>query len=287
MKLHLIKNPLEIKDIKTNLDPDKTPEYKPGSSYKLGERVQKGAQIYESLKDNNTDAPTSSSLSWNYLGYRTPETVFDGASTRVQTKKKKLSVSFSARRVDSLFFFGLNASKILVSIAQGTDKKETHKINLYPQSKSWSEYFYSLKPYAQSYQLSFPLAFKADFKIDIIGENASVALIAPAATVDLGYTTYGVKITSLDLSKKLAKDDGSNILQKNTSRMITNASCIIDARNTNDFYARLDALRATPLVFSQRLTDETLITWAFIKSFDITASSPQTSNLNLELQGML
>ena len=213
---------LTTSNVTSNIPLDDAPAWAVGTTYALGAVIYKGVTLYESLvADNvgNDPATTNNEVDdepkWLVLGAVNRWRMFDGMvgsyteGADVLPSEIEVVITFD-EMVDSLVLFGLDATKVTITVSDGV-LSETIEPTLYDDPIADMQQFY-YEPLVQpvqdiSFQVPF-LALTGTVTLTIENENrpARCGLCLIGRGIEIGSAKYGISSDILSYSKKTTNE---------------------------------------------------------------------------------
>lgn len=271
--------------------------FSPGN-YSLSAKVQKGEDIFESLKDNNTDTPIAetTTLSWKYIGKVNYMRLFDSKMSSSTANINELVYELSISDIDTVCFFGLNATYVKVEIFDSLNVSRYNKtIETYTRDVSdWARWSSTKATYKTiAFFKDIPLIFqgKIKFTISNIDSIAKCSHVVFGESVDLGITLVDQKPTSSirNIISKEKQPDGTVITSNSmTYRRIT-AYVFLDTKRASEVQSILEHYTVDPVLF---IADEreggidVLVCFGYHKDFEMAIGLDNTE-YQLEIEGIV
>lgn len=269
-----------------------------GQNYDLGVEVQKGEDIFESLKANNTDAPIAqtTSLSWEYKRKTNYKRMFDSSMTSYTSNDIEISYDLRTNDIDIVSFFGLEATSVKVELyGYGNTQLYSKEIELYTRAVTdWQNWTIARPEFRKTaFFRDIPFTWNGTLKITISNLNglAKCSHCTFGMSKDLGITLADPKpISSIrNVISKEKQADGSVITENSMTYKRVVANVLLDTSRASEVQNILEQYSITPSLF---VADEReggidcLLVFGIYKDFDMPIGLENTE-YQLEIEGVI
>ena len=270
-----------------------------GQIYALGVEVQKGEDIFESLKANNTDtpAPETTTLSWAFKRKTNYKRMFDNSMTSYTSNSNTIYYELTTNDIDIVAFFGLEATSVEVELIgyNNTIIYPKKTVELYTRPVSdWANWTTSRAEFRKTaFFRDIPFVYNATLKITITNLNgtAKCAHCVFGMSRDLGVTLADPKpISSIrNIIDKSRQADGSIKTENSMTYKRVVANVLLDTSRVSEVQNFLELYTVTPALF---VADEReggidcLLIFGIYKDFDMPIGLDNTE-YQLEIEGVI
>lgn len=281
----------------TSLTEDDYPVYSNATAYTEGDRVIYLSKVYEavSTEGNTGKMPTGEPAYWQEVGPTNKWKAFDlSSTTRTRFDTSAYYEIYPGQGISNVVFLSLDAvTQLRVRLTDpdwGVVYDHTEQINSIPTSADWYTWTFEVRVARTECVLAdLPAYPSATLRIDMDGSSdAGVGVIAIGQQREIGTAVqYGARLGIQDFSRKERSDYGETYLVQRAYAKEMSLTVEVPNADLDNTYSLLAGLRATPCLWnaSDRWRATTL--WGFYRSFEITISYFDTSELSLELEGLV
>lgn len=265
---------------------DATAAYNAGTAYALGNVIQYGGRLYESLQAANTgNTPDASPTWWLDTGPTMVTAAFDGQVGTVARggSQEEVIVIKTATVTDAVGLFGMdNVDYVQVIISMGlmTGQETLYKTGrpamAYLQATTGG-YFVTLLV-----NNGFVGAPPPGYDYSGIGE------IVIGEVNQIGETSYGAGLALIDYSRKTTDEFGvTTFVERPYAKRLT-VETMVDKADFNTVTELLFSLRATPTVWvaDDDADYSSAITYGFLRDMRAVIAYPTASLYSLEIEGL-
>lgn len=294
----VVPEPVIIKSSNIPVVEDSIPVFVTGQTYNLGIEVQKGEDIFESLKDDNSDIPVAqtTSLSWQYKRKTNYKRMFDDSMTSFTSNDGEIYYELRTNDIDIVSFFGLVATSVKVEL-YGYENTQLYskEIELYTRVVAdWQSWTIARPEFKKTaFFRDIPFAWDGILKITIFNLNgiAQCSHCVFGMSKDLGITLADPKpISSIrNLISKEKQADGSILTANSMTYKRVVANVLLDTSRASEVQNILEEYTVTPSLF---VADEReggidcLLVFGIYKDFDMPIGLENTE-YQLEIEGVI
>lgn len=265
------------------------------TTYAIGNRVTYNARTYESLVSSNLNIiPSSDPTKWLDIGPSNKTAAFDSSNSTQSERNSPIEITITPNMlVNSIGLINLtNAGSATVEVRDSLNAIVYTKTVTLDGSVvgDWYDYFFA--PFEQLSDIVFsdlPPYVNCTIKVTIVGSNpVKIGTIIVGNINEVGSTQYGVSFGIRDYSLKQEDDFGNTIfVVRNFARRVE-PTVFIENGQLRKVDKLLTDIRAKPTVFIPTEIDgyEPLITFGYLKDWNIEIPYPNHSLLRLEIQGL-
>ena len=309
---------LTTSNVTSNIPLDDAPAWAVGTTYALGAVIYKGVTLYESLvADNvgNDPATTNNEVDdepkWLVLGAVNRWRMFDGMvgsyteGAAVLPSEIEVVITFD-EMVDSLVLFGLDATKVTITVSDGV-LSETIEPTLYDDPIADMRQFY-YEPLVQPVQdisfgpkdpddpaneEGFPfLALTGTITLTIENENrpARCGLCLIGRGIEIGSAKYGISSGILSYSKKITDEFGRTFLRKGRNAKMMNVQLFILPGQFSYIQQILSRFDGEAIIWdaNQNGSDQSsFVVYGFSRDFRLVLQGPGYAECSLDLEGLI
>ncbi len=266
-------------------------------SYNLGDIVQMGEDVFESLKADNTDTPIvgKTSLSWKFVRKTNKYLMWDSFMNTSTSFENEIIYELTTNDVDIVALFGLQAKTVRIELIKNgitlyDQTKDTYKRNVL----NWTEWTTQRPKFKRKiYFKNIPFSYAATLRITISNPN-SIAMCS--------HCTFGVsKDTGITLLDPLPTSSIRNIISKEkqadgsvlTSNSMTYDRVVLNVlipsemvSETQDFFKEYTV--EPLLIIGDEREDgmDSLCTFGIYKDFDVPIGA-EYSQYQIEIEGLI
>lgn len=271
------------------------PTWASGTTYSIGNRVVRNDRVYESLINSNTNYPPETNPTrWLNVGPSNKTAAFDTSNSTQSERTTSIEITITPLvTVTSLALINItNANTLDVEVKDSSNNVVyTKTINLDGSIiGDWYDYFLGSFDQLTDVTLTdLPPYANSSIKITLTGTGTvKVGSIIIGTAYEIGSTQYGVSFGIRDYSLKQEDDFGNTIfVVRNFARRVE-PTVFIENTQLRKIDKLLTDIRAKPTVFIPTDIDtyQPLITFGYLKDWNIEIPYPNHSLLRLEIQGL-
>lgn len=265
--------------------------------YTLGVEVQKGEDIFESLKEDNLDTPVAetTTLEWQYKRKTNYKRMFDNSLTSTTENEDYITYTLTTNDIDAIAFFGLEATTVKVELRGYNNILIYEKeIDLYTRTVSnWSNWSTSRAEFKKTaYFREIPFIWDGKLTITITNLNgiAKCSHCVFGMSRDLGITLIDPKpVSSIrNIIDKSRQSDGSIRTENSMTYKRVVANVLLDTSRASEVQNFLEVYTVTPALF---VADEReggidcLLIFGIYKDFDMPIGLD--TEYQLEIEGVI
>ncbi|MBC7861139.1 MAG: hypothetical protein H7Z39_20645 [Burkholderiaceae bacterium] len=277
----------------TNVPASETP-YLPGGVYALGQIVESGNLLYESMVAANSGNPLTDSTKWLLRGASNRYKMFDAFNNTQTTNPESIVVSLNPVLIANGFFIGgADADSFTVTVTDAIDGVVFSETQSLIQSNSASSFFnWCFKRIARrtaAVLLTLPMYAGATITISIDkpGGIAKCGMCVVGPIVDIGLSTYGISTDIKDFSTTQFNADGtSKTVERDFAKRMS-----IEVQLENDVIdvvqETLAAYRQRPVVWVGVVRHKSTIVYGKYSSFKNVIPNLNRSRMALQIEGMI
>jgi hypothetical protein len=278
------------------------PAWSAGTTYALGDRVQVGQRLYDSLQNANTARPPADNPDWWYDAAPTNRyAMFD---TRVNTPTTQsgasganvsLSVTLNLGRVDTVALQELTGSSLLVEVLESAANPVvvySRTIDLvYRQVASWYQYFTTPQVSRSSVVAAgLPPFYGALLRITIEGATqVSCGILLAGMLSGVGATRWGASVGINDYSRKVTNEFGVTTLVQRPWSKRGNFSMELNQPDLERVYSLLASLVGQVYLAIGIEADGygPTVIYGFTKDFTVDLALPGKNYCSLSIEGLI
>lgn len=265
------------------------------TTYATGNRVTYNARTYESLINSNLNiVPGSDPTKWLDIGPSNKTAAFDVSNSTLSERNSPIEITITpSMLVNSIALINItNGGTATVEVRDSLSAVVYTKTIVLDGSLvgDWYDYFFA--PFDALQDAIFtdlPPYVNCTIKVTIVGSNpVKIGTIIVGNVNEIGSTQYGVSFGIRDYSLKQEDDFGNTIfVVRNFARRVE-PTVFIENGQLRKIDKLLTDIRAKPTVFIPTEIDgyEPLITFGYLKDWNIEIPYPNHSLLRLEIQGL-
>lgn len=267
-------------------------------SYGLGIEVQKGEDIFESLKANNSDVPVAetTTLSWTYKRKTNYKRMFDNSMTSTTANVNHITYELTTNDIDVIAFFGLEATSLKVELrGYNNTLIYSKEIDLYTRVVTdWANWSTSRAEFRKTaFFREIPFVWGGKLTVNIMNVNgiAKCSHCVFGMSKDLGITLRDPKpVSSIrNVIDKSRQSDGSIKTENSMTYKRVVANVLLDTSRVSEVQNILEVYTVTPALFvadEQEGGIECLCIFGIYKDFDMPIGLDNTE-YQLEIEGVI
>lgn len=270
-------------------------------TYNTGDQRYVGTTLYEVVASpSTTDEPTAGVLAdpptWIEVGAINRFKMFDfiiGDATEQTSGNIVVTIDSGSDIINGVSLFGLVGTSVQVVVTDATEGvvyDETQDLNDYVGINNWYDYFFL--PYEQNTSAIFtdlPAYIGADVTVTVSsgGGDTAVGELVLGRIKDLGITLADFELGIEDFSRKERDAFGRFTIVERRFAKLANYDVVLANGQVNSTFRSLSEFRATPVVYigSDIKTEATVL--GFYRDFSILRTGPFTSEMSLEVEGLV
>lgn len=268
-------------------------------TYETGVERYVGTDLYEVVAvPDTTDEPTEGAAkdppTWIKLGKINRFKMFDfiiGEATEVAEGPIEVTVNFPVV-VNAVGLFEVDATTVQVVVTDGVDVvyDKTETLIDFTGVNNWFQYFF--RPYAVKNNVTFldlPAYAGADIKVTASKSAGAVAIgeMIVGRMQEIGTTLINFSFGIEDFSRKERDTFGNFTIVERRFAKTANYDLFLDNNQVNSTFAALASVRATPAVYIGSEDMPETITLGFYRDFSTLRTGPVSSEMSLEIEGLV
>lgn len=269
-----------------------------GQSYSLGVEVQKGEDIFESLKANNTDIPIAetTSLSWAFKRKTNYKRMFDDKMSSTTANLSEIHYELLVSDIDIVCFFGLIATSVKIQLFDYLNNLRYEKtMETYTRDISdWARWTSAKATYKNiAFFKDIPIIYNATLKFTILNPSSTAICshIVFGESVDLGITLAEQKPSSSirNIISKDKQSDGTVVTTNSMTYKRITAAVLLDTKRASEVQGILEKYTTTPALFIADDREggiDALVCFGYHKDFDMPIGLDKTE-YQLEIEGII
>lgn len=270
--------------------------YNAATSYSIGNQVDYGIRIYESLVNTNVgNTPGVDPLKWQDISPDNKHAMFDGTVNTQTEGTTPLEVSIEPGQITtSLALINIVGTEATVEMLDevGGSVVYTKTINLDGSIVfDWYSYFFEPFDFLDTVVLTdLPPYSACVINVSLANDTAAkIGNIVYGNVIDLGLTQTGVNFGIRDFSVKDTDEYGNTIFVQRTYSKRMEPTVYVENTKLRYVDRTLARLRATPTVWigSEDATYSPLVIFGFYRDYNIDVPYPSHSLLRLDLEGII
>ena len=239
---------------------------------------------------HETYSPDTTVLKWADNGFVNEKKMLDSSLGSQTEHTGNMVFTFVASRIDTLAFMNMDG---VLSIDLKITNQATLEVlvdeNYATQTRvaySWYEYFFDPFASRKNIVIDVPIGTGFLFEIVVNGALPKIGLFGTGRSEFLGGTSYGVKVSATDYSKKLTNSSGEYYIEEGRFSRTNDLSVSVETSFVDIVVERLDALRATPIIFNGSDDFSSMKIFGIYNSYDVIVNLPTKSVLNIQLESL-
>lgn len=269
--------------------------YNAATSYSIGNQVDYGIRIYESLVNTNVgNTPGVDPLKWQDISPDNIHAMFDAINGTQTTATSNLDVSIKPGKyttVISLINIEGTALEIEMLDAPAGSVVYTKTINLDASVIfDWYTYFFEEFDFLDNVVLTdLPPYSNCVINMSLTSPSTvKVGNIVYGETITLGLTQMGLGFGIKDFSAKDTDEYGNTIFVQRTYSKRMEPTVYVENTQLRFIDRTLSRLRATPTVWigSEEYIYSPLVIYGFYRDYNIDIPYPSHSLLRLDIEGL-
>lgn len=271
------------------------PTWVSNTTYVVGNRVVRNNRIYESLINSNLNFPPETNPTrWLNVAPSNATAAFDTSNSTQSTRASSIEfVITPVVTVGSIALINIsNANTLQIEVKDSSNNiVYTKSVNLDGSViGDWFDYFFGEFDQLSDVTLTdIPPYANSSIKITLTGVgDVKIGSIIVGTAYEIGGTQYGVSFGIRDYSVKEEDDFGNTIFViRNFARRVE-PTVFIENSQLRKIDKLLTDIRAKPTVFipTDIETYQPLITFGYLKDWNIEIPYPNNSLLRLDIQGL-
>lgn len=267
-------------------------------TYTLGQQRYVGTDLYEVLVASTTDEPTAgaakTSPTWVKVGKINRYKMFDFSIGDATTKSGDIIVGITPNFVaNAVALFEVAATSIQVTVTDpiaGLVYDKTVTLSEYTGINNYYSYFF--EPYALATDaifLDLPNYSAAEIEITISNTSAQtkVGEVVIGRIQTLGVTLMDIQLGIQDYSRKERDQFGKVSIVERRFAKTVNYGVFLENGQVNSTYRLLAQYRATPVLYVGDENKPETALLGFYRDFNVLRSGPSTSEMTLEIEGLV
>lgn len=266
-------------------------------SYGLGDIVQMGEDVFESLKADNTDTPVAgtTTLSWKFVRKTNKYLMFDAFMSTATQNNTEITYELTTYDIDTVAFFGLQATSVKVELVKNNITLYSKTIETYIREVSnWKEWTIQRPRFRRIvYFRNIPFSYEATLKITI-SNPTSVAKCSHCTfgvSKDLGITLLEpLPVSSIrNLISKEKQADGSVLTTNSMTYKRVVMNVLLNTDRVTEVQEFLEEYTVEPLLFIGDERDkgiEAICAFGIFKDFDMPIGLDYTE-YQIEIEGIV
>lgn len=284
--------PIPVTSLITNVPEDDYPEYTPAETgYALEDKVMVSSEhnIYESLKNGNTSAPTGKTdENWALVGKTNAHKSTDDKVGTQTVYLGDITYKFPTLRSTSIAFLNMQCNAITVEILNGEEViySETQKGKT-RSTKGWYSYFFEHFKYKKFFLFRHIYNPYATYRITIHGTVCKVGGMIPGRLYSLGDTQWAPSATPKDYSKYDIDRWGETYLKEGKHRLVAKGTVAI---KTSELAYVLDLFVSRMGKLSLYIPTQVLnfpFVYGYVREPELVWQNPVKSFYTLDIQGVI
>ena len=280
--------PIDLTEYTTNIPENDYPAYTAGT-YALEYRciIASEHNIYESLKNTNTSAPTGKTdANWALVGKTNAYKAIDNKVSTQTVNNGNITFEFPTLKSTSLAFLNTQCTSITVEVLNGTDViySETQRGRT-RKTTGWYSYFFGDFEYKNFFLFEHLYIPSGTYRVTVTGTECKVGVMVRGRILDLGATTWNASKGFTDYSKYDIDQWGETYLKEGNFRYYARGEVAIDTINlstTLDIFAS----RRGKLSLYMMTDKYNLNIYGYIKEPELIWQNPVKSIYTLDIQGV-
>jgi hypothetical protein len=270
-------------------------------TYNTGDQRYVDTTLYEVVASpSTTDSPTDGVLAdpptWIEIGAINRFKMFDliiGDATEQSSGDIVVTIDSGSEVYNGVALFNVSATSVQVEVIDAVDGvvyDKTIDMTDYVGINNWYNYFFL--PYDLNTSAIFtdlPAYVGADIRVTVSsgGGDISVGELVVGRTKDLGVTLANFEFGIEDFSRKERDEFGRFVIVERRFAKTANYDVLLFNNQVNATFRALSEVRATPVVYigSDDKTEATVL--GFYKDFRTLRTGPFTSEMSLEVEGLV
>ena len=267
-------------------------------TYNLGEQAVDANQVYKVVADpSTTDQPTvgaaASPATWVLMGWSNQYRMFRDGRDSYSSRDESIDVTFNLGAIIStVAAIGLKGTSATLKIVDSVDGTVyDNEISLGGiGAVDWWEYFFLQYDLGDTAVFrSIPAYPNAEITLSIDGSVPTDEIRAGRIIVgfeqELGVTTYGTTVSTLDYSTKERDGFGNlTLIPRRTIRLV-DYKVTVPSFQIDRVIRTLEKISATPTLFIGDILYLSTITFGVYRDFSQGITSPSISDLTIQVEG--
>ena len=268
-------------------------------TYATGVRRYVGTRLYEVVATpDTTDEPTAGAAAdpptWVDVGAINRFKMFDFIIGEKTTRASPIDVTVTPGEIiNAVALFGIEgADTVQVIVDDPTDGvvyDQTQELTNAEDIIDW--YLYFFEPYAQNESAVFtdlPAYILADIQVILTGSSdVSVGEMVLGRQASIGSTAIGTNVGIEDFSRKERDEFGNFQIVERRFAKLGSFDVLLLNNQVNPAFRLLAKQRATPTLYIGGDAFAETYILGFFRDFSILRSGPQTSEMSIEIEGLV
>ena len=273
------------------------PSWSAGAAYVTGGRCIVAAthKIYEALQaSTNQYPPNTIGVYWVEVSATNRWAMFDGKVGTQTVAAESITVHIASGALNTVGVLNVDADSVLV-VVRDKDGNEVYRREIIMNSSAkvvdWYTYFFMpVDERTTDLVLTdiplWPLA-TLEVTISAPGGTAACGILLFGSVQTIGTLLWSPEVSIIDYSRKEVDEYGNPTLTVRGFAKLMSADVHLETRRVAEKQRLLAKYRATPLLWIGCTDFESTIVYGFYRSFSIVISRPTTSDMTLEVEGLI
>lgn len=282
----------------SNIPEDDAAIWDNATTYDEADKVIFGKSLYESLQGGNAgNQPDESPDKWLLLGAINRYKAFDQKISDRATFDDEViyTIAQAGTAVNSVAIFGLDATEVEIEVEDSIDGvvfSESYELIDNSDVVDWFSYYFSEvgRMREEILAVNIPPYANAETTITVKkpGNVAGVGQVVLGQAKPLGFTVFGTSLSIQDYSRKERDAFGNAAILKRGFARLVDFDAVIPTPDARRVQRVLAKYRASPVVWSG-VPEERVgaFVYGYYRRFDIVLSNPSTSQVSIEVEGLV
>lgn len=271
------------------------PTWSSGTTYSIGNRVVRNDRVYESLINSNLNFPPETNPTmWLNIGPSNKTAAFDTSNSTQSTGTTSIEITMTpVSIINSIAVINITSGNTLAVEVRDSSSNVVYTNTITLDGSvvaDWYDYFFAEFDKLTDIVLTdLPPYQNSTVKITLTGSGTvGIGSIIIGSAYELGSTQYGISFGIRDYSVKEEDDFGNTIFVVRNYAKRVEPTVFIENGQLRKIDRLLTDIRAKPTVFipTEIETYQPLITFGYLKDWNIEIPYPNHSLLRLDIQGL-
>jgi hypothetical protein len=271
------------------------PIYSPSANYSKGDMVTSsacGANVYESLTNNNIGNDLSDGINWLLIGPSNRFAMFDEKTGTQTTNPNTIEIEvefFSV--VNSVALINVEANTARFEAWDGNDNKvldETINLRDYGRIDYYDYFTREIELLDRFVSFEVPTMFSGRGKLtlDYTGSVAKLGGLIYGNQYAIGESQYGSSFSIRDYSTKETDEFGTYLIVQRSFSDRIDADVFIQSNRIANVRKILTQYRTSPVVWSGGDMAGALVTYGYYRDFSVILSTPAGADCAIQIEGL-
>lgn len=269
-----------------------------GTDYSVGDLVSYHSgykyYMYKATGASKGVKPTSVNTVWQNIGAVNIHRCVVGATQNKTEQRGDFSITINSNKADYFYMLGLNAhsAKIEIKNSDGDVLKSVSKELSYKNAASWKDYYFKDFTLKQTFGTELVLGYNNQVTFSVSSPSISrIGDVVIGRSFYIGEALWGASAGILDFSRKVRDSDFGDVsLSQGSYADKADVTVIVDTQRADAVKNFLTSVRGQEILTlgDERDTGfDMLKIRGFIRDFSVTLSNPVTTELTIQIEGLI